>query len=314
MFDPEISGNVVMLCLALFVLSIVGVIFFFRHKMANNTKRILDSPDDMSATDGSLASRVKHPAVNVFQYSNSFFNLGLLVAMAALTLLINWTLTEETVKIPDGAMLMDDEIALEDIPRTSRPPSPPPPPPPPSVIQAVAAELAIDPPDFQSMDIDEKTEVTEHYTWDEPESGWGDGGPPAPPAPPAPKKEEPAEIFTIVEQMPRFMDAECEKLSDQKAKDECAQKKMLQYIYQNVKYPALARENNIEGRAIVTFVVEPSGQISDVRLARELQGGLGEEAVRVVNMMAKEKKWVAGEQRGKKVRVRFTLPIQFKLE
>lgn len=313
MFDPEISGSAVMLSLAFLVLVVIAVILFFKNKMTNNTKKILDSPNEMPSNDGSLSSRVKNPAVNVFQYSGVFFNLGLLVAMASITLLINWTITEDTVVIPDGAMLMDDEIALEDIPRTSRPPAPPPPPPPPSIIQAVAEELAIDPPDFQSMDIDEKTEVVEHYTWDQPEEGWGDGGPPGPPPPPPPK-EEPAEIFSIVEQMPRFMDAECEKISDRKAKDECAQKKMLQYIYQNVKYPALARENNIEGRAIVTFVVEPNGQISDVKLARELQGGLGEEAVRVVKMMAKDKKWVAGEQRGKKVRVRFTLPIQFKLE
>lgn len=312
MFDPEISGKAVMISLALLALVVIGVIYFFRNKMANNTKKILETPEDMPANDGSLSSRVKNPAVNVFQYSGVFFNLGLLVAMASITLLINWTVTEDTVIIPEGAMLMDDEIALEDIPRTSRPPAPPPPPPPPSIIQAVAEELAIDPPDFQSMDIDEDTEVVEHYTWDEPEEGWGDGGPPGPPPPPPPP--DPGEIFTIVEQMPRFMDAECEKLSDSKARDECAQKKMLQYIYQNVKYPALARENNIEGRAIITFVVESTGKISDVKLARELQGGLGEEAVRVVNMMAKDKKWVAGEQRGKKVRVRFTLPIQFKLE
>jgi TonB family protein len=131
------------------------------------------------------------------------------------------------------------------------------------------------------------------------------------PPPPAPKEEQ---IFSVVEQMPRFPAAECDAKPTQAEKDQCAAQEMYKYIFKNVEYPALAIENNIGGRAIIQFIVEKDGSITDIKLARELQGGLGEEAIRVVELMAKEKKWIPGMQRGKAVRVRFTLPIQFRLE
>jgi len=123
----------------------------------------------------------------------------------------------------------------------------------------------------------------------------------------------PQEIFKVVEQMPRFPG--CEDLDgNNEEKMDCSQKLMLDYIYRNVQYPAEAKAAGIEGRVVVQFIIERNGELTDVRIARDIGYGCGEEAVRVVNLMnSMDEKWIPGKQRGKPVRVQFTLPIQFKL-
>jgi protein TonB len=86
---------------------------------------------------------------------------------------------------------------------------------------------------------------------------------------------------------------------------------MYEWLGRNIKYPAIARENGIEGKAIVQFVVEPDGRISQVNCVRGPEGGCKEEAARVIAMMPK---WIPGKQQGRPVRVRYTLPVVFKLE
>lgn len=83
------------------------------------------------------------------------------------------------------------------------------------------------------------------------------------------------------------------------------------YLGKNIKYPDAARENNIEGRVVVKFVVNEDGHISEVQVVRGIGGGCDEEAKRVVQAMPP---WKPGKQNGKAVKVYFTLPIQFKLE
>ena len=86
---------------------------------------------------------------------------------------------------------------------------------------------------------------------------------------------------------------------------------MSKFISSNVEYPAEAREFNEQGTAFIEFTVEKDGSITKVKtLSNQLQFGLNEEAIRVVKSMPK---WKPGEQRGRKVRVRFTIPIKFKL-
>ena len=85
---------------------------------------------------------------------------------------------------------------------------------------------------------------------------------------------------------------------------------MYKYRAQNIKYPQLARENNITGRVFVTFVVERDGSVTGVRVLRDIGGGCGQEAVRVVKSMPK---WTPGKQRGKAVRVQYNLPVNFSL-
>ncbi len=82
------------------------------------------------------------------------------------------------------------------------------------------------------------------------------------------------------------------------------------YVSQHLRYPKEARKQDIEGRVLVTFVVEKDGSISDVRVLRGIGGGCDEEALRVVQQMPA---WKPGQQGGKPVRVKFTLPMRFKL-
>ena len=105
-----------------------------------------------------------------------------------------------------------------------------------------------------------------------------------------------AEVFTIVEQMPSFPGGDA---------------KMYEYLGKNIKYPQIARETGIQGRVFVNFVVEPDGSVSNVKVLRGIGGGCDEEAMRVVKAMPK---WSPGKQRGKTVRVSYTLPVVFKLQ
>ena len=83
------------------------------------------------------------------------------------------------------------------------------------------------------------------------------------------------------------------------------------FIGRNIKYPEMAKKNKIEGRVFVTFVIEKDGQISSAKILRDIGGGCGEEAIRMVNSMPK---WKPGTQRGNPVRVQFNLPIMFQLQ
>jgi len=112
------------------------------------------------------------------------------------------------------------------------------------------------------------------------------------------EEEEVAEepIFTVVENEPEFpggMEA------------------LYRYLAQNIKYPQLARENGITGKVYVTFVVERDRSIANPKVLRDIGGGCGAEAIRVVKSMPK---WTPGKQRGKAVRVQFNLPVNFNLK
>lgn len=116
------------------------------------------------------------------------------------------------------------------------------------------------------------------------------------------------EIYKVVEVQPSFPG--CENETDPKTKKICAETNMLQFIYSNVKYPDEARAAKIEGTVYIKFVVEKDGTVTHAELVRDIGGGCGEEALRVVNLMPK---WNPAMQRGKLVRVQFNLPVKFKL-
>jgi len=109
------------------------------------------------------------------------------------------------------------------------------------------------------------------------------------------KADENVEIFGIVETMPMFRGGE---------------QKLFEFIGNNVVYPQEAIDAGIEGRVFVEFYIERDGTVCDARVLRGIGYGCDEEALRVVGLMPK---WYPGKQRGKTVRVRYTLPINFKL-
>ncbi|MBQ0104041.1 MAG: energy transducer TonB [Prevotellaceae bacterium] len=103
------------------------------------------------------------------------------------------------------------------------------------------------------------------------------------------------EIFQVVEQMPEFpggMEA------------------LLQYLGKNIKYPASAQENGIQGKSIIEFVVNKDGSIVDPKVIKSLDAACDKEAMRVIKAMPK---WTPGKQRGKPVRVKYTVPVSFRL-
>lgn len=103
-------------------------------------------------------------------------------------------------------------------------------------------------------------------------------------------------IFVVVEKSPEFPGGD---------------DSLYAFIGRNIKYPEAAKKNKIEGRVFVTFVIEKDGQVSSAKILRDIGGGCGEEALRVVNSMPK---WKPGTQRGNPVRVQFNLPIMFQLQ
>ncbi|MCM1137370.1 MAG: energy transducer TonB [Duncaniella sp.] len=113
------------------------------------------------------------------------------------------------------------------------------------------------------------------------------------------KKPEPVDdnqVFTVVEQKPQFPGGEAA---------------LLKWVNDHIRYPAMAQENNIQGRVVIQFVVTKTGEVGEVKVARGKDPDLDKEAVRVVKSLPK---FVPGKMNGHAVNVWYTLPIQFKLQ
>lgn len=166
------------------------------------------------------------------------------------------------------------------------------------------------------IDQETKIEVPEHKksTIDF-ESISKEDTPPVPQAPPPPPPTpEIEEIFKVVEQMPRFPGCENE-IGDNRDKESCAKEKMLQFIYQNLTYPQEARDAKLEGMCVVQFVVNTKGAVTEIKTVRDIGQGCGKAASEVVHLMNQmDERWTPGMQRGKTVKVLYTLPVRFKLE
>ena len=117
-----------------------------------------------------------------------------------------------------------------------------------------------------------------------------------PPPPPAPKPEVSNKVFDVVEEMPSFPGG---------------QGALMSFLNSNIKYPVVAQENGVQGRVIVGFVVERDGSITDVKVMRSVDPSLDREAQRVVKAMPR---WKPGKQNGAAVRVKYTVPVVFRLQ
>jgi hypothetical protein len=121
-------------------------------------------------------------------------------------------------------------------------------------------------------------------------------------------------IYEVVEEMPRFPG--CERFDTTlQFKVQCSQASLLNFIAQNVRYPFEARTEGIQGTVVLRFVVEPDSTISNLEVMKDIGGGCAAEAIRVVSAMNPVGiRWVPGKQAGKSVRVRYVLPVKFRLE
>ena len=109
-------------------------------------------------------------------------------------------------------------------------------------------------------------------------------------------KPEPEKVFDVVEQMPSFPGGP---------------QALMQWLSENVKYPVVAQENGVQGRVVVSFVVERDGSITDVKVVRSVDPSLDKEAARVVKSMPR---WIPGKQNGQAVRVKYNVPVAFRLQ
>ncbi len=126
-------------------------------------------------------------------------------------------------------------------------------------------------------------------------------------------KESSSSTFLKVEQMPLFPG--CEQMGKySKEKKRSADRNLLNFIYSTVKYPSIARENGVEGMVIIEFTVSEHGTILDSKIFKNPEQNISNEGLRVVNKMNEYPfRWKPGVQLGKNVRVKFNLPIKFKL-
>lgn len=125
--------------------------------------------------------------------------------------------------------------------------------------------------------------------------------------PVATKTETP--LLLVAEEMPRFPGCEENNLALAE-KQKCAERKLLQYIRQNINYPPIAMSKGIQGIVYLQFVVEKNGKITHVKIMRDIGGECGKEAKRVVQSMPN---WSPGKQGDNPTRVQFNLPVKFKL-
>lgn len=244
------------------------------------------------------------PWSEAIRFRGAFLNLGLTISLGISVLAFSIVQPE----LANGNFSLEpyepDYIEPE-MPRTDfKKPLPPPPPP---MKELKITEEVVEPPVFEDKSID-ATSVVERPAVINIE-------PPPVPAPPQMKASEPDDVpFRVVEQMPRFPG--CEDLAGTNVdKHACATQKLLEFIYKNIRYPVVARDNGIEGTVVVTFVVEKDGKLTDAVILRDIGGGCGTEALRVVNLMnEKGLKWTPGKQIGRPVRVQFNLPVKYRLD
>jgi protein TonB len=218
----------------------------------------------------------KNPKVDLEKKRGLFMQIGLAVSLLIVLGAFEYR-TYEKVVASLGDLVLDAEFEeeIENTFREQKPP--PPPPPPPDEIVIVEDDEEIEEVEIEDTESDEDLEVIEE------------------------EEETTDEIFMVVEDMPRF-----EGCSD----ETCTQTKIMQFIAKKTKYPPIAKENNITGRVFVSFVVDKSGKVTNVKILRGVDKYLDAEAVRVVSSLPKFK---PGKQRGKPVKVQYNVPISFKL-
>lgn len=126
--------------------------------------------------------------------------------------------------------------------------------------------------------------------------------------------EKSNDIHTLVKQMPFFKSDLCQAHYNHQEKKQCSDQQLLKFIYENIKYPPKAKENETEGLSVISFVVTAEGNVTDFKILKDPGNGCGIEALRVARLMQGKKMWVPGIQDGKLVNVKYNLPIRFKLK
>lgn len=224
----------------------------------------------------------KSPKANLENQKLTYVLLGFVFVLSLIYVAFEWTQSELKVEVVENTEAVDFEEEM--IEQTIQEETPPPPPPPAEVPEIIEELTIVDNEkevaeiDFSSEDDEEKIQEVIQ----------------APVAPPV-EEEEVEEIFVIVEKQPEFPGGMAA---------------LMKYFADNVRYPVIASENGIQGRVVCQFTVWKDGSVSDVKVLRGVDPSLDREAIRLISNMPK---WKPGEQRGKAVNCKFTVPVLFQL-
>ena len=224
----------------------------------------------------------KTPKADLENKKSTWLLVGYVIVLAFMFVAFEWT--KRDIKFDTSQAITDLVFEEEIIPITEQPEQVAPPPP---EAPSIAETLTIVDDD---ADVEETTIATSEETNQAVEIKY---------VPVAVEEEEPEEqtIFEVVEQMPEFPNGGMAGL--------------MQYLSKNIKYPTIAQENGTQGRVTVQFVVNRDGSIVDAKVLRGVDPYLDKEAIRVISSMPK---WKPGMQRGKAVRVKYTVPVMFRLQ
>ena len=231
--------------------------------------------------------RKKNPKVDLSKNSGLYFSIGL-----ALILFISWQAIEWKTYDKDlygyEALSVDEEDD-EEIPITEQLKTPPPLPPPvaPEIIEVVEDEDEVEETVIESTETNEE-EIVEIVEVEE-------------------EFEEVDVPFAVIEDVPIFPG--CEKVDKSQRRD-CFQEQMNKHIRKNFRYPEIAQEMGIQGRVYVNFIIAKDGQITNIRM-RDPDKNLEKEAQRIISKLPS---MTPGKQRGRPVRVPFSIPIVFRLQ
>ena len=230
----------------------------------------------------------KSPKADLQKNSSLYFVIGLAFVLFFSWQAIEWKTYKKTF---DYEALDVDEDEDEEIPITEQiktpPPPPPPPPPSPQVIEIVEDEEDVEETVIESTETNEE-EIVEIVEVEE--------------------EEEDVDVpFAVIEDVPIFPG--CEGVAKSERRN-CFQEKMNKHIVRNFRYPEIAQEMGIQGRVYVNFIISKDGSITNIRM-RGPDKNLEKEAERIISKLPQ---MTPGKQRGRAVRVPFSIPITFLLQ
>ena len=218
--------------------------------------------------------------------------MGMVMGLAILFVGFEWGTTELEIDAKEGVADIFAEEEIEITTQQEELNAPPPPPPAPQQMEVAAEVLTIV---EDNVDVGNQILISSEDTQREAQTQTY--VPPSVMTAVVVEEEiSETEIFEIVETQPQFPGGTAA---------------LMAFLNNNIVYPVIAQENGIQGRVVCSFVVNIDGTIVDVQVARGIDPSLDREAMRVINTMPK---WTPGMQRGKSVRVRFTLPVAFRLQ
>ena len=223
----------------------------------------------------------KSPKADLENKKTTNLLIGAIMILAVLFVGFEWSERDKKVTTDSGIQEVVFEEEIIPITEQEQPKQAPPPPEAPKVeevLEIMDNDSQVEESTIQASD-DTQTAVEVKYTPVEVE-----------------EEVEEQQIFQVVEEMPEFPGG----------MGEC-----MKFLGKNIKYPTISQENGVQGRVIVQFVVNRDGSIVDPVVVRGVDPYLDKEALRVIQMMPK---WKPGKQRGKAVRVKYTVPVMFRLQ